>query len=428
MAVRSRPDGLPGRFCVALLGAAMLAAPGDAASALPGHGGGGSGAIEERRESERLRLERIRSEIRELRERLERTESAAGSIVGSIDRIDLQTALLARERESLRRDQEEVGRREASTRREAAEVKQRLAETERDLREWMREAYKLGPTRYLRIVAVASSPPRVAAAMRSIEALSLREAWRVEAYRSDRARLAVLSDDLAADRRRLARLHQQMRAQESNLRRLRQDKEALLASVREERDVHEHALAELLDLESEIQALLASLREGRSRDRVADLGFERFRGILIWPVRGVLAVPFGNVRHPKFGTEVPHPGIDIAASPGQEVTAVFDGRVVFSDWFRGYGPMIVIDHGEDYLSVYGHLGVRLVEVGDEIRQGDVIARSGEGGTAATAGLYFEIRHGGTPQDPAQWLLKEPGTIAGAAAGEAAGRAVPGSSP
>jgi septal ring factor EnvC (AmiA/AmiB activator) len=114
-------------------------------------------------------------------------------------------------------------------------------------------------------------------------------------------------------------------------------------------------------------------------------------------------VPFGNVRHPRFQTEIPHPGIDLAAEPGDEVRVVFDGRVVFSSWFRGYGQLIVVDHADGYLSIYGHLGERLVEVGDEVYGGDVIARSGEGGTLDRPSLYFEIRRDGEPEDPLPWL-------------------------
>ena len=117
------------------------------------------------------------------------------------------------------------------------------------------------------------------------------------------------------------------------------------------------------------------------------------------------------MKHPRFSTEVPHPGIDIAASPGQDVRAVFDGRVIFSDWFKGYGQMVVIDHGDSYLSIYGHVDERLVLNGQDVTRGDVIARSGQGGSFDEPGLYFEIRHDGKAEDPARWLRGAPGALA-----------------
>jgi septal ring factor EnvC (AmiA/AmiB activator) len=372
-------------------------------------------SLETRRTTEQRRLDRIRSEIEELRERLRKNESQAGSILDALNVIDLELAILAREREELRRERERAHEREGETRDEATAVGQKLLESEAHLKDWMRETYKLGPTRYLRIVAASTSPSRVVAAQRAIEALSLGEGRRVEDFRSMRARLESLIDDLAREQRRLVRLQQRSRAKASELQTVRRRKESTLASVKHEGSVQKEALEELLRLESEIQNLLAALRDARLNDAVPDLGFERFQGLLGWPVTGPVAVPFGNVRHPRFGTEVPHPGIDITVDVGVEVTAVYDGRIVFSDWFRGYGPMIVIDHGDGYLSVYGHLGLRLVDVDDEVRQGDPIAHTGEGGTFDTTGLYFEIRHDGSPQDPVLWLLTESKTIAEAAA-------------
>ena len=125
-----------------------------------------------------------------------------------------------------------------------------------------------------------------------------------------------------------------------------------------------------------------------------------------------MALGFGNVRHPRFDTQVPHAGLEIACPQGETVQALFDGKVVFSSWFRGYGEMIVIDHGDEYLSIYGQLGERLVEVGQEVRRDQPIARSGEEGTFGVTGLYLEIRHQGRAEDPRPWLRKGNAQAAG----------------
>jgi septal ring factor EnvC (AmiA/AmiB activator) len=95
------------------------------------------------------------------------------------------------------------------------------------------------------------------------------------------------------------------------------------------------------------------------------------------------------------------------------VRTLFDGKVIFSSWFRGYGEMIVIDHGDEYLSIYGQLGERLVEVGQEVRRDQPIARSGGEGTFGVTGLYLEIRHQGRAEDPRPWLRKGGAQAAGA---------------
>src|SRR5437867_4147182 len=329
------------------------------------------------------RLQRVHYEIEDLRRRLEQGETSAGSVLDAMEELDLRMALLRRESESLRGEVRAAAEGERSARREAEALEARLAQTESGLRDYLRETYKIGPARYLRVVTAASSPAQVASGYRAIEAVSLGEAGRIDTYRADRDMLGAALAELRSRGERLRELQASQRA----------------------------LLGELVQVEGEIRALLDRLARSGPAEAVPSLGFARYRGHLDWPARGRLAVPFGNVKHPRFSTEVPHPGIDIAASPGQNVRAVFDGRVIFSDWFKGYGQMVVTDHGDSYLSIYGHVDERLVLNGQDGTRGDVIARSGQGGSLDEPGLYFEIRHDGKAEDPARWLRGAPGALA-----------------
>lgn len=128
--------------------------------------------------------------------------------------------------------------------------------------------------------------------------------------------------------------------------------------------------------------------------------FAQLRGQLRFPVRGELVGRFGAPRS-EGGTT--WKGVFIRAAAGGEVRAVASGDVVFSDWLRGYGNLIIVDHGSDYLSVYGNNDALLKEVGDEVGGGDAIASVGSSGGGPDSGLYFEIRHQGRPLDPMQWV-------------------------
>jgi len=367
---------------------------------------------EARHQEERSRLEKVQREIVDLQDRLDRTEASAGSVLDALEELGLKMSLLEREAESLRGEARSTAERQTETRHEALVLEGRLAETERDLRGYLREAYKVGPARYLKVVVAASSPSQVASGYRAIEALSLAEGSRIESYRADRRLLDEVLADLQSQEAALQALQIQLRGKSRDLLQARGRKQAMLAGLQREQASQKVLLSELVQVEQEIQTLLTRLARPGDLEPVPSLGFARFRGLLEWPARGRLAVPYGNVRHPRFSTEVPHPGIDIAAAPGQDVRAVFDGRVVFSDWFKGYGQMVVIDHGDGYLSVYGHVDERLVAAGQDIGKGDLIARSGEDGSFDQPGLYFEIRHDGRPEDPARWLRGVPGTVAG----------------
>lgn len=385
-----------------------------AATPAPARGASGDAAarlMEARRQEEEGRLDRVRREIDELKVRLQEIEASAGTILDSIEELDLRMALLSREAEALKDDLRRTSGREQQMRLEARALERRLAATERELRAYLRETYKIGPARYLRVVAAASAPAQIAAGYRSIEALSLSETRRVLDYRADRGRLEQVLVDLAAQGESLRALQTALQGKAGDLREARGNKQSILAGLQRRQSLQREMLGDLLQVEQEIRSLLDRLARPAPADAVPSLGFARFRGLLDWPARGRLAVPFGNMRHPRFSTVVPHPGVDVTAPPGQEVRAVFDGRVVFSDWFKGYGQMVVIDHGDGYLSVYGHVDERLVAAGQDVRRDDVIARSGEGGSFEQPGLYFEIRHDGKAEDPAGWLRGVPGRVA-----------------
>lgn len=130
------------------------------------------------------------------------------------------------------------------------------------------------------------------------------------------------------------------------------------------------------------------------------VSFGQLRGQLHLPVRGELIGRFGAQRA-EGGTT--WKGVFVRAAGGSEVRAVAAGEVVYSDWLRGYGNLLIIDHGSDYLSVYGNNDALLKEVGAVVKGGDVVASVGAGGSSADSGLYFEIRHQGRPLDPMQWV-------------------------
>ncbi|ENO83758.1 murein hydrolase activator EnvC family protein, partial [Thauera linaloolentis] len=128
--------------------------------------------------------------------------------------------------------------------------------------------------------------------------------------------------------------------------------------------------------------------------------FAQLRGQLRFPVRGELVGRFGAPRA-EGGTT--WKGVFIRAGTGADVKAVAAGEVVYSDWLRGYGNLIIVDHGGDYLTVYGNNDTLLKEVGDAVSGGDAIASVGTSGGAGDSGLYFELRHQGRPLDPMQWV-------------------------
>jgi septal ring factor EnvC (AmiA/AmiB activator) len=166
-----------------------------------------------------------------------------------------------------------------------------------------------------------------------------------------------------------------------------------------ERD--ESRLSRLVEELSKVIAATALPRN----DKVPEAGgveglFAGMKGRLRLPIRGELANRFGAQRSSGGPT---WKGLFIRSAAGQEVRAVASGRVVFSDWLRGFGNLLIIDHGQGYLTIYGYNESVLKQVGDAVRGGDAVATVGTSGGNTESGLYFEIRHKGKPFDPMRWV-------------------------
>jgi septal ring factor EnvC (AmiA/AmiB activator) len=181
--------------------------------------------------------------------------------------------------------------------------------------------------------------------------------------------------------------------------------------VREDRSEERSLLIELERAAHALEETIGSLGEEalvRGGDAVAS-GFASLRGELPLPVRASIARGFGRVVDAEFQTATVRKGVDFAAAAGEPVRAVADGLVRFAGWFRGYGRMVILDHGDDYFSVSGHLDEVRVGPGERVDARDVIGTVGETGSLEGPRLYFEIRHGREPLDPADWLAsKRPG--------------------
>jgi septal ring factor EnvC (AmiA/AmiB activator) len=231
---------------------------------------------------------------------------------------------------------------------------------------------------------------------------------------SKQLELAALADDeernrvellrqQAARSRMLDRIAKQLTGQQRSLQTLQRD---------------ERRLASLI---GEIEKLLAEQSQRRAREPAkaarpsstpaapaaaempSDSDFAKLRGRLVLPVRGEVVARFGSPRPTEAQVDAPTwKGVFIRAAPGADVHAVAAGRVVFADWLRGFGNLIVIDHADGFLSVYGNNESLLVDVGARVGGGDPIATVGSSGGAAEAGLYFELRFKGRPIDPLRW--------------------------
>jgi septal ring factor EnvC (AmiA/AmiB activator) len=170
-----------------------------------------------------------------------------------------------------------------------------------------------------------------------------------------------------------------------------------LTEIVEKKETNAAYLQELEDAEARLKDLLQGLAEGDVAVPVA-----AFKGALPWPSEGRVRSAFGRHKHPKFDTYTVQNGIEIEAPADSPVAAVHEGTVVFAERFKGYGLMVVVDHGGKHHSLYAHLAEARVQSGQKVAAGEILGTVGVTGLEGP-GLYFEMRFQGRPEDPLEWL-------------------------
>jgi murein hydrolase activator len=185
----------------------------------------------------------------------------------------------------------------------------------------------------------------------------------------------------------------------------------LLQAIRGEKSLELAAIEALYQAALELDATIKRFEPAKPERDLSkqmpkkDKPFGDYKGLLSWPVKGKITSFFGPYRDKKFAVTNFQSGINIQAERGEPIRSVLNGHVIFSNWFKGFGNMIIIDHGNHYYTVYAHLEEVFKVKGDRVDQGEVIATVGDSGSMKGPALHFEVRHHGKPIDPLNWIQK-----------------------
>ena len=315
----------------------------------------------------------------------------------------------------LRRAQADVGELQG----EIGRLQSRRSGQEDVLGRRLRALYKLQVQGgVLPIVLSGADPVEQAVQLRHLTTLASVDARLIREYRVTSEVLADRKSRVEARGREMASLRSEADQERAEFDQEAAKRRALLAKVQSERAYHDRMVGELSEATRRLEAFIRDLQE-KQRRAVAKVpppsrparpapgdagpGFASLRGRLAWPADGRVVAEYGPQVNPRFGTKTFRNGIDIEAGEGSNIAAVFPGQVVYTGWFRGYGNLIIVDHGGEYYTVYAHAADIRVTEGDEVKQGQIIGTVGDTGSLQGPRLYFEVRHEGKPQDPTQWL-------------------------
>jgi septal ring factor EnvC (AmiA/AmiB activator) len=266
----------------------------------------------------------------------------------------------------------------------------------------------------LPILLSGDDPAARAGAVRHLTSLASLDARLIQEYRGTSERLQDRRSREEARQRELASLRVDAQREQAEVDQDAAKRRVLLAKVRDERAYHERMVGELTEAARRLEAFIRDLQAKQRRvakippsrpgtEVPPGVGFGTLRGRLPWPTEGRVVTAFGAQVHPRFGTRTFRNGVDIEAGEGRDVAAVYAGNVVYTGWFKGYGNLIILDHDNEYFTLYAHVAEILVKEGDDVKQGQRIGTVGDTGSLEGPRLYFEVRFQGKPQNPEQWL-------------------------
>ena len=272
--------------------------------------------------------------------------------------------------------------------------------------------YASGQQDYLKLLLAGHDPNQTARNLHYFSYISRAQADFIRALRVNLARLAELAREARGKSAELAELEAQQREGRSELLAQRAERRKVLSRLAQQIRAQRREITSLQRDEARLSHLVNELAKaispggtGRRNDKLPESGtdagrFAALKGKLRLPTRGELINRFGT---PRSDSGLSWKGLFIRGTSGQEVRSVAVGRVVFAEWMRGFGNLMIIDHGQSYLTIYGNNEALLKQVGDAVKTGDTVATVGNSGGNPDSGLYFEIRHQGKAFDPLSWV-------------------------
>ena len=392
----ARRPGLPAAtllaaLCLALL-TALPAPPAPAADKI-GAKQAELKTLRERIGKVQQRIERDRGKQSQVERELRRTEKRIGDVAALIASLDRK----------LRTQEKRIGKLREERRRQ----RDALAGQRRELARQVRAAHALGRQERLKLLLNQEEPARAGRLMVYYDYFHRARAARIEAIGEQLSRLDRIEREIDEESARLAAMKRERQGEAAKLEEGRKERKTLLGRL--DRQIREggRELDRLRTDEKSLTALIESLREALARipaepSRKPTRPFAKLKGKLDWPTRGRIAASFGTPR--KLG-DFKWQGLLIRAPEGREVRAVARGRIAYADWLRGYGMLVIVDHGAGYISLYGYNRSLYRKVGEWVEAGETIAQVGASGGRKENALYFEIRKKGKPINPRPWLTR-----------------------
>lgn len=362
---------------------------------------------------EKAEMAKLQKEIEALQKELKDVQGTRSDLQKDLEKSEKQVNELQKKASDINKQLNEQNKELNQLKNERSQLEQARKNQQAQIAEQMRAAHKLGEQSEVKVLLNQESPDQLSRIMKYHSYFMEAHTAKMQAYLETITRIDALTPEIEKKTLELGIMQGELDAQRAQLKDIHGERQKALAKVNSELKNKNQELKQLNRDRQQLQALLE-----RVTKRVATTGainspsyvplpaggekFSLRKGRLPWPTQGSMIHRFGSAR---ISGQMNWSGAYIAAPMGNSVVAVHHGRVVFADYFGGHGLLVIVDHGEGYLSLYAHNQNLLKKAGEPVKAGETIATVGNSGGQASTGLYFEIRHNGKPIDPGGWLAR-----------------------
>ena len=365
-------------------------------------------SINEKIDRERKTLEQLKDQIEEKRRQADEAGKKRDSILQGIQTLDERHMRYRQSHQEISRKLRKKDQEIEAINAQIARLREGVQVRQEAILARLRVQYMEGRFGHWKPLLAADSYGDFQRRLRYLSAVSARDYGLIETFKTDLTSMQEAEGQREAARTGMVAYKRSTEKHLEEIKAVKKEKKLYLAKLTQEKESNERVLQELERSASRIDSLLRELEQRRraaaARPPAGSLS-KGVKGGLPWPAEGSVLTYFGRQKHPTFNTYVQRKGIEIRTLEGSAIHAVMPGTVVYADWLKGYGLVIILDHANGFFSLYAHASKILTSVGAQVASGQAIGETGDTGMTGENTLYFELREGAEPVDPLHWLAK-----------------------
>lgn len=363
--------------------------------------------IEKQIKAEEKRLKLLESRIAETRRKQEEAAKTEKKVIGDINYLSSEMSKMEQKLRISILKRNKVQGRLSNTVTEIAVTSKRIEDVKKLLSKRMIAMYKYGGIAEFSLFMSAGGAQDALSTSYLLAKIAEQDKALINDLASQKALLNRSKESLVKQKSELEQHNRALQGQKTSIQKTTQERNKLLERTRRDKALFQAQEEELLraskDLQRKVTSLLAAKKKQQELEKGRPTPNYYKGGRLAWPLRGKITSPYGYRVHPVFKTKTMHTGLDIDGNTGDPVRAASDGEVLYTGWLRGYGQVIVLDHGANLTTVYAHLSAIVTSENAKVRAGEVIGKVGATGIATGSHLHFEVRVNGDTTDPMRYL-------------------------